>query len=269
MSNAAICPFCRTTADGEVVTCPQCGLDYHDDCWLENEGCAVPGCTGRAAAAATTESPPAAEALPAPSSVAVSSRWAPDPTGSHEYRWWDGRTWTDYVADAGETSVDRFPVARPGPPAAPTASPATAAAAPRVSQQFFVAGRPSRSFGLNSASIDPNSAAPTFGEAIGICFKKYVDFSGRASRPEFWWFFLFSLLVVLVASVIDEVLFGLALLGLLLPYLAVGARRLHDTGKAAPLLLIGLIPYLGGIALLIFFAADPDRGPNRFGPPPR
>lgn len=267
MSNAAICPFCRTTADGEVVTCPECGLDYHDDCWLENEGCAVPGCTGRSAAAPSAEEPSGAVGPPPPS-VAVGSRWAPDPSGSHEYRWWDGQTWTDYVADAGETGVDRLPVTPPRPHAAPMASSTPAAPAP-VSQQFFVAGRPSGSSGLNSSLLDASPAAPTFGEAIQICFKKYVDFSGRASRPEFWWFALFCFLVAFVTSMIAEALAGLAVLGLILPYLAVGARRLHDTDKPAPLLLIGLIPYLGGIALLILFALPPDPGSNRYGPPPR
>src|SRR5690349_6196014 len=84
-----------------------------------------------------------------------------------------------------------------------------------------------------------------FVQAVQTCLKKYVDFGGRAGRSEFWWFFLAQFIIMLVCGMISDVLYGIAALGLLLPGLAVGARRLHDIGKSGWFLLIGLIPILG------------------------
>jgi len=102
-----------------------------------------------------------------------------------------------------------------------------------------------------------------FGQAISTCFSKYATFTGRASRPEFWWFFLFQVIVLIIAGVISDILYGVAALALLLPGLAVGARRLHDIGKTAWLLLIGLIPLVN--LLLIYWFVQPSEGPNTFG----
>lgn len=91
-----------------------------------------------------------------------------------------------------------------------------------------------------------------FGTSIKTCFSKYVDFSGKASRSEFWWFFLFCLILDLVLSCTG---FGAILsLVLLLPQLAVGARRLHDIGKSGWWQLIALIPVIGIIVLIIWWA---------------
>jgi uncharacterized membrane protein YhaH (DUF805 family) len=94
-----------------------------------------------------------------------------------------------------------------------------------------------------------------FGQAISTCFSKYATFSGRASRPEFWWFALFQFLVSLVASFFGDIVSGLVSLALLLPALAVGARRLHDIGKSGwwQLLLFTLI----GVLLLIYWWVQP------------
>ena len=86
-----------------------------------------------------------------------------------------------------------------------------------------------------------------FGQAISTCFSKYATFSGRASRPEFWWFFLFQILVSIAASMLGDVVAGLVSLAVLLPALAVGARRLHDIGKSGWWQLI----MLTGIGLLL------------------
>lgn len=85
-----------------------------------------------------------------------------------------------------------------------------------------------------------------FGQAISTCLSKYATFSGRASRPEFWWFSLFQLLVLLVAAMFSDLLYGLSGLGLMLPALAAGARRLHDIGKSGwwQLLMLTGIGYL-------------------------
>src|SRR3982750_3899926 len=97
-----------------------------------------------------------------------------------------------------------------------------------------------------------------FGLAIKTCFYRYADFSGRASRPEYWWFFLFSVIVYFVTGFVDSVigislLNWFAMLALPLPSLAVGARRLHDMDYSGWWLLLALIPVLGGIALIVWF----------------
>ena len=103
----------------------------------------------------------------------------------------------------------------------------------------------------------------TFGESISVCFKKYATFEGRASRSEYWWFFLFSFLASSATSMISEMLYGLFSLAVLLPSLAVGARRLHDVNRSGWFLLLMLIPIVGWI-ILIVWAAQESKEPNRF-----
>jgi uncharacterized membrane protein YhaH (DUF805 family) len=113
----------------------------------------------------------------------------------------------------------------------------------------------------------------SFQDAVRTCLSKYVDFSGRARRSEYWWFFLFSVIVGIVAGIIDgiiktPILGILCGLALLLPGLAVSIRRLHDTSKVGWWLLIDLIPCVGFIVLLIFFVTD-SHGDNQYGPSPK
>lgn len=106
-----------------------------------------------------------------------------------------------------------------------------------------------------------------FGQAVSTCFAKYATFSGRASRPEFWWFFLFQILVSIVTSFLGDMVNGLAALALLLPALAVGARRLHDIGKSGWWQLIALTVI--GILLIIYWAAQPSaEGSNAYDQAP-
>ncbi|MBI5107373.1 MAG: DUF805 domain-containing protein [Rhodocyclales bacterium] len=103
----------------------------------------------------------------------------------------------------------------------------------------------------------------TFGESIKTCFSKYANFDGRASRSEFWWFFLFSLLASMATSMISQTLSALFSLVMLLPSLAVGARRLHDTNRSGWFLLLWFVPLIGWIVLLVW-AVQGAREPNRF-----
>ncbi|MDA8259800.1 MAG: DUF805 domain-containing protein [Betaproteobacteria bacterium] len=103
----------------------------------------------------------------------------------------------------------------------------------------------------------------TFGESIKTCFSKYAEFNGRASRSEFWWWFLFTFLVSAGAGMVSETLSGLFSLAVLLPGLAVGARRLHDTDRSAWFLLLWFIPIIGWIVLLVW-AVQEAKEPNRF-----
>ena len=97
----------------------------------------------------------------------------------------------------------------------------------------------------------------TFQDSIRTCLTKYADFAGSASRPEFWWFALFVLLVSAVLTTIGPLLGEIFSIAVLLPYLAVGARRLHDTGKSGWLQLLLLVPFAGLIVLIILWAQPP------------
>lgn len=103
----------------------------------------------------------------------------------------------------------------------------------------------------------------TFGDSISTCFSKYAAFDGRASRSEYWWWALFTFLASLASGLVSETLSALFSLGVLLPSLAVGARRLHDTDRSGWFLLLWIIPVIGWIILVIWAAQD-SKEPNRF-----
>ncbi len=94
----------------------------------------------------------------------------------------------------------------------------------------------------------------------------YMQFTGRASRSEFWWFVLFVLLLGVVANMIPiGVLAMLTSIATFLPGIATGVRRMHDIGKSGWWLLIGLIPIVGLIVLIIWCAKKSDAGKNSWG----
>jgi uncharacterized membrane protein YhaH (DUF805 family) len=103
----------------------------------------------------------------------------------------------------------------------------------------------------------------TFGESIKTCFSKYADFNGRASRSEYWWWFLFLVLGNVAAGLISETVNGLFSLATLLPTIAVGCRRLHDIDKSGWWQLLNFLPVIGWIVLL-YWAVQEAREPNRF-----
>ncbi len=96
----------------------------------------------------------------------------------------------------------------------------------------------------------------TFQDSIRIGFSKYADFSGTASREEYWWFFLFLVLGSLLAMALSFTLSMLFSLATLVPSLAAATRRLHDTGRSGWWLLISLVPLLGSIVLLVLLAQE-------------
>ncbi len=107
-----------------------------------------------------------------------------------------------------------------------------------------------------------------FKTAIMTCLTKYVDFEGRASKAEFWWFFLFQIVVIVVLSIVLSLLGTIASLALLLPGIGAGVRRLHDIGKSGWWILIGLIPLIGWI-IGIYWAIQPSQSEsNAWGPTP-
>jgi uncharacterized membrane protein YhaH (DUF805 family) len=128
----------------------------------------------------------------------------------------------------------------------------------------------------------------TFGQAIKNNFSKYVTFSGRAARSEFWWWGLFVMVTNLVLSWVDIALFGtvetgvgrvsgytdmpvlssLFLLATLLPSISVTVRRLHDRDKSGWWYWLFLVPIVGPIVLLVWFILEGTRGANSYGPDP-
>jgi len=79
-----------------------------------------------------------------------------------------------------------------------------------------------------------------------VLIENYVNFQGRAQRSEFWWFALFVFVVSVVLNLVGEVLGGLFALAVLLPYIAVAVRRLHDVDRTGWWYLLVLIPIIGG-----------------------
>ncbi|WP_112248881.1 DUF805 domain-containing protein [Kribbella monticola] len=110
--------------------------------------------------------------------------------------------------------------------------------------------------------------------------KKYIQFSGRARRKEFWMFALFNAIISIVLSIIDNaagltnstgngVLGSIYSLAVLLPSLAVAARRLHDTNRSALWLLLIFAIVIGWIVLLVFYIQEGNAGDNKYGPDPK
>lgn len=103
---------------------------------------------------------------------------------------------------------------------------------------------------------------------------QYADFTGRATRQQFWMFTLFYVLLFVAFEIVAQAmpilapLSILAMIGLLLPSLAIGARRLHDHGKSGWWQLVGIIPFVGLVIFIILMALPGDEGENRFGPKP-
>lgn len=140
--------------------------------------------------------------------------------------------------------------------------------------------------------VDANGERGTWDWMI-LPLKRYADFSGRSRRKEYWLWMLFQivLLVVVTVAVIglfgglsgggasDDLLGGLSIgtlvvvglffLALFIPNLAVQVRRFHDQDKSGWLVLIGFIPYLGGVIMFVFMLLEGTRGPNRYGNDPK
>jgi len=102
-----------------------------------------------------------------------------------------------------------------------------------------------------------------FIDAIKICFTKYANFNGCASRPEFWWWFLFTVVASLALQTVSHNLSGAFNIATFLPSVAVGARRLHDADRNGWWQLLYFVPIIGWIVLIIFWAEAGQ--PNRYG----
>jgi len=110
--------------------------------------------------------------------------------------------------------------------------------------------------------------------------RKYAVFSGRARRKEYWMFFLFNMTIFCVLSAIEgilriapqtngSVLASIYALGVLIPGIAVGVRRLHDTNRSGWWLLLALVPLVGTVVLIVFMVQDSQNGDSRYGQNPK
>lgn len=124
---------------------------------------------------------------------------------------------------------------------------------------------------------DPARAdADTFVGALKDGFARYVDFSTRSTRPQFWWWTLWSIIFSLTATMVDASIgalqtgpVGLVVsLALFLPSTAVGIRRLHDIGRTGWWILFWLVPIVGWIVLIVFYCTKSQEQPNKWGPAP-
>jgi uncharacterized membrane protein YhaH (DUF805 family) len=117
-----------------------------------------------------------------------------------------------------------------------------------------------------------------FQQSIEKCLKNYANFKGRATRSEYWFFILFTILVSFVGTIFDLILFASAAefspinsivtLALITPQLSAGCRRLHDIGKSGWWQLLYLT-IIGGLVLLIWFVFETNKRKNQFGPVPK
>lgn len=134
----------------------------------------------------------------------------------------------------------------------------------------------------------------SFGQSIKYCFNNYATFDGRASRSEFWWFYLFTVIVsgipyfigaifmaagapanvyadangpLVLIGALFYIIGGIIALATIIPLLAVGCRRLHDRGTSGWLQLLLLVP-CANIVLLVFWALEGTPGANAYGEGP-
>lgn len=102
--------------------------------------------------------------------------------------------------------------------------------------------------------------------AIKSGFGNYANFNGRACRSEFWWWFLFAIIIGCLGLI--PILGWLISLAMLLPNLSMQVRRLHDTNHSGWYWFLNLIPLIGSIILLVFYLKKGTDGDNQFGSDP-
>ena len=138
-----------------------------------------------------------------------------------------------------------------------------------ASPQTVVVGTPTSPFGVGISNTGRPTSMMSFTDSIITVLSKFVDFSGRASRSEYWWFYLATLIVSFGLGIVDSILFGWDLedpmwlsdifnLVIFLPILAAGVRRIHDHGKSGWFI---LVPFYN----LYLLIADGEPQPNLYG----
>ena len=221
---------------------------------------------------------------PTPPSNPVAG-WYADPADPALQRYWDGAAWTTHTAPAAGQS---WPAAAPAAPVY---------GAPGYAGAAYAGAAYGPGWGVAPRRVG-------FGDAIKRAFRGWTDYSSRATVAEYWWFYLFSVLVFAVpyvallsltfallpptssssstapltarsepngagvaALIVLGIVFFVLAIGLFLVQLALTVRRLHDTDREGWWYLISLVPF-GGLVLLYFLILPGTPGPNRYGPVP-
>ena len=130
--------------------------------------------------------------------------------------------------------------------------------------------------GYSSAPFTAESYInPSFGEAIRSFFIRYIDFSGRSSRAEYWYVYLLNIIISFACGFLAKQVSGyfgiinaVYTFATFIPALAIDFRRLHDTGRSGWYTLLWFLPIVGWIILLIYHC-QPGTGPNIYGPEPK
>ena len=110
-----------------------------------------------------------------------------------------------------------------------------------------------------------------FIESLQICYKKFFDFSGRASKSEYWWFQLYNTILYILTFVFQNdlaLLFSILVIANLIPVFAAGVRRVHDSNKSGWWILISFVPIIG-LYIIVLLITDGSKGKNRFGSKPK
>lgn len=122
-------------------------------------------------------------------------------------------------------------------------------------------GNPGNTNGNATYGVNPPMG---FGKTLGYFFQHYTDFSGRARRTEYWYMVLWNLIFGIIPII--NILWALAVI---IPFIALAVRRLHDIGRSGVWYLICLIPLVGSIILLIWLLTDSEQQPNKWGKSPK
>ena len=110
-----------------------------------------------------------------------------------------------------------------------------------------------------------------FVESIQTCYKKFFDFSGRASKSEYWWFQLYNAIIYVLTFVFQgdlTLLFSILIIVNIIPIWAAAVRRVHDSDKSGWMVLISVIPLIG-LYVIVLLLQDGSKGKNRFGAKPK
>ena len=110
-----------------------------------------------------------------------------------------------------------------------------------------------------------------FLESIQTCYKKFFDFSSRASKSEYWWFQLYNAIIYVLTFVFQgdlTLLFSILIIANIIPIWAAAVRRVHDSDKSGWMVLISVIPIIG-LYVIVLLIQDGSKGKNRFGAKPK
>ena len=126
------------------------------------------------------------------------------------------------------------------------------------------------SFSEGTTGVWTRRGMVSFPEAVTLGFKRYVVFTGRSTRAEFWWWTSFVVVVALVFSLVSPLIQWAFEIATLIPGISLGVRRLHDINRSGwwMLLSLGFMFFIPIIFLLILAAVPGNKGPNRYGPEP-